>query len=93
LGLTLASIFPHRIAAGLYLSSFGQSWTQSELDRAEYANKRAMFTQVGTLWVDGDEAYRAGPCLKWTWLTGSTRNTLGYIIQYVLLYAIDMVQT
>lgn len=91
LALTLASIFPQRVAAGLYASSFGQVLPTRELmatptDKYE----EHVFIAPGTLWVDpdSDEGYCVRPCLRRRWFDDACRNTLGYTLQYGMLYAL-----
>jgi pimeloyl-ACP methyl ester carboxylesterase len=86
LGLTLASIFPQRVAAGLYTSSFGQVAVPKKSDESVDLHMEHVFITPGTLWVDGDTGYCMRPCLGWRWFDDTVRNTLGYVMQYILMY-------
>lgn len=82
LALTLSSIFPQRVAAGLYVTSFGQSIS----NRGENMLSSNIFIPPGTSWVEGGNGYCVRPCLRWPWFDDATRNLLGYMAQFVVMY-------
>jgi pimeloyl-ACP methyl ester carboxylesterase len=88
LGLTMASIFPQRVAAGLYASSFSQVAAPPNMDGSIDRYTEQVFVATGTLWVNENEedGYCIRPCLGWRWFDDTIRNTLGYVAQYVLMY-------
>jgi pimeloyl-ACP methyl ester carboxylesterase len=90
LGLTMASIFPQRVAAGLYVSSFGQVAAPPQIDGSVDRYIEHVFIATGTLWVneDNDDGYCIRPCLRWRWFDDTVRNTLGYVVQYALMYVL-----
>jgi hypothetical protein len=67
LGLTMASIFPQRVAAGLYASSFGQVAAPPKIKRPIDRYTEHVFIAAGTLWVNENEedGYCIRPCLGW----------------------------
>lgn len=62
LGLTLASIFPQRVAAGLYSSASGQALSRKEVEEGDGSSEH-VFVSSGTMWIDergGDSVEEGG---------------------------------
>lgn len=82
LGLTLSSLFPRRTAAGLFVSSYGQT-VRSEMGNFN-SNPPYPWPPAGTVWSEseGNITYSVPPQVK---LTDGWRNAIGYWIQFWLL--------
>ena len=81
LGLTVGSMFPQRIAAGLYTSSYGQVLPRKDIPLHETP---ARWRPAGTLWTD---SYCIEPdgVISDTW-----RDALGYWCQYAGLIVVQV---
>ncbi|KUJ15148.1 uncharacterized protein LY89DRAFT_670653 [Mollisia scopiformis] len=82
LGLTLGSIFPRRAAAGLFVSSYGQT-LGGKMGNFE-GNLPYPWPPAGTVWseTEGHDSYCVLPQVK---LSDKWRNAIGYWIQFCLL--------
>jgi hypothetical protein len=85
LGLTLSSMFPQRISAGLYASSYGQVLTREQV----VAHVRPhVWRGVGTIWVDSKvDSYTIAPKTRFT---DRWRNGVGYWVQYGSLLVVQL---
>ena len=84
LGLTLGSMFPQRIAAGIYASSYGQALPRQEM-LGQHLCKN-VWRPAGTMWTDGSTSYYTEPSAVFsdTW-----RTAVGYWMQYALLVVVQ----
>ena len=84
LGLTLGSMFPQRIAAGIYASSYGQALPRQEM-LGQHPRKN-VWCPAGTMWTDGSTSYYIEPSAVFsdTW-----RTAIGYWMQYALLVVVQ----
>ena len=82
LGLTLGSMFPQRVAAGLFISSYGQRLSKKQV--AEQKRLHA-WRPAGTVWTEGPEPY----LVPATGLSDVWRDTIGYALQYVMLMVVQ----
>lgn len=87
LGLTLGSMFPQRIAAGIYASSYGQVLPRQDM-LGQHLCKN-IWRPAGTIWTvrtDGSTPYCIEPSAVFsdTW-----RTAVGYWMQYALLVVVQ----
>jgi hypothetical protein len=84
LGLTLASIFPQRIAAGIYASSYGQALSRQDMFSPQLGQD--VWRPAGTMWTDGPATYCIPPSAVFsdTW-----RTAFGYWVQYAILLVVQ----
>lgn len=78
LGLTLGSMFPQRVAAGLFVSSYGQKLSRTQIIIQE---KPHAWRPAGTVWTEGPEPY----LVPATGLSDTWKNAIGYVLQYAML--------
>ncbi|OCK93136.1 uncharacterized protein K441DRAFT_661897 [Cenococcum geophilum 1.58] len=84
LGLTLGSMFPQRIAAGIYASSYGQVLPREEMLGQHLCKK--VWCPVGTMWAEGSTSYYIEPSAV---LSDTWRTAVGYWMQYALLVVVQ----
>jgi pimeloyl-ACP methyl ester carboxylesterase len=74
LGLTLGSMFPQRVAAGLFVSSYGQKLSRTQITAQERPHA---WCPAGTVWTEGPEPY----LVPARGLSDAWRNAIGYVLQ------------
>ncbi len=74
LGLTLGSMFPQRVAAGLFVSSYGQKLSRTQITAQERPHA---WRPAGTVWTEGPEPY----LVPARGLSDAWRNAIGYVLQ------------
>jgi hypothetical protein len=85
LGLTLGSMFPHRIAAKLFVSSYGQNLPEAE--RITHPNRKSWRPRpAGEIWTDGPDSYIIAPSGV---VSDQWRNFVGYWSQYAILVVVQ----
>jgi pimeloyl-ACP methyl ester carboxylesterase len=89
LGLTLASIFPQRVAAGLYVSSVGQVVSRNKTSSLQKVHQ---WRPAGSIWVEeskGGEKEITAYFPPQGYLSDPWRDALGFTTQYGLLFAVQ----
>jgi hypothetical protein len=84
LGLTLASMFPQRIAAGLFVSSYGQVLSR---EKSSSQSKPHVWRPVGTVWTEPDAHSYVIPAT--VFISDHWRDAIGYWLQYLALFVVQ----
>ena len=84
LGLTLASMFPQRIAAGLFVSSYGQVLSREESSSQLVPH---VWRPAGTVWTEGGAHSYTIPATAF--ISDRWRDAIGYWLQYSTLLVVQ----
>lgn len=84
LGLTLASMFPQRIAAGLFVSSYGQVLSR---EKSSSQSKPHVWRPAGTVWTEAGAHLYTIPATAS--ISDNWRDAIGYWLQYLALFVVQ----
>ena len=84
LGLTLASMFPQRIAAGLFVSSYGQVLPR---EKSSSQSKPHVWRPAGTVWTEAGTHSYVIPATAF--ISDRWRDAIGYWLQYLALFVVQ----